>query len=463
MQMENTLNSPSRKNRVLDKKNLINAREQIKSKLNKLKMDKQLFHDSLKENFEPIFKPLESISKNVDQIKKERDSADYEKNNIFFKNMKQQPRLKITKKKKFKMEHKIAKKKKFVENGRKAKVRSDLSDNDNDDDDYKSAIADGYELMSDVEKDDYDEISRADKKNQHLEDYGTTAGPSNAYKSLDDHNDSEFEFKKSTFRASTPAPSQSPLSNDRVDFENESESLPVTPSVHNQVESKKKSDTTPSLSFQDDDDDDDDDRSIDNESLDSIQHSTIMPNEIVSKYIVALHKSDSNIDKVCGVRKDPKTDSLKLGNADIKFDNDKIYLGGKTYTISENLMNLLFMKAPIDPKILSEYEKTSYKQMLDDSSAHRLKHDPNKRIKKQNSNKFRINILSLFGAHEGQNIVWKKLSKNKHESLHGKSVDQLVDRLRLLYGSASSGNDSHYNEISKILRHLEKIGVIERP
>ena len=433
-----TQTSPSSKMRVSDKKNLINAREQIKSKLDKLKMDKQLFHDNLKQNFEPVFKPLETISKNIKQIKKEHDT-DREKNDqndVKPLQIKKEPVIKNyhyysgKNMKPRRLKKKYIVKKKVVGNAQKPKEEEeelfDLSDNNSE---YMSIIDDEHDnFTDDVEKETHDSDGEV-KEQRQVDDYGydTTAGPS-------------LPEIKSNSMTSSPV-------KDHIDFDNAS----------------------PKSGYQSDNESLDSDHSqtskivevgdlSEDESIDSDHHA----NEMVEKYIDALHRSDPDIDKVCGVKYDEQNNSLKLGNSEIKFDDGNIYLGGKSFSISENLLNLLFMKNRIDPDILTEYEKTCYKQMLDISSAHRLKHKPNERIKKHNSNKFKTNIAPLFNIHEGRSIVWKKLSRNKHEHMQQKSLHQMIDRLRLLYASANAGNDGHYGEIASIIRNLEQMGVVRR-
>lgn len=189
---------------------------------------------------------------------------------------------------------------------------------------------------------------------------------------------------------------------------------------------------------------------------------------ITNKYISLLRsKQNPLIDKIFGVREEGN--SLMIGDSIIVFDGDKVSAKGKTYQKTKGLMELLFKKQP-SSSLISKQDLKSYIQIIEDTNAHKKKHQSDGSYRNMNTNKFKFfispNLTQKLGKR--RSVEGTGLTSDYKIARIGTSMDyvywddpnELVDRLRLLVAEKAAGNPSHVNEIQSIIEELREAGYI---
>ncbi|KAL7291226.1 hypothetical protein TKK_0014839 [Trichogramma kaykai] len=182
----------------------------------------------------------------------------------------------------------------------------------------------------------------------------------------------------------------------------------------------------------------------------------------------------NNILDPTGVKKGSGNNSyqLKFGNSDISFRDKFIVLDEKhKYSITPGLVELLFKRDPIGTYVTNT-DLANFRNILQYTSAHRVKNDPNSRVKAWNQPKYTKYIHPLFNVKIGGGaLVEKSLPglwdnfkvaylKPKKYYRYWNDPNELCERLKLLLGEKNAGNSSHDNEINSIIEELREEGYI---
>lgn len=204
--------------------------------------------------------------------------------------------------------------------------------------------------------------------------------------------------------------------------------------------------------------------------------------DVVKKHIQNLKSGDSKYDNLYGVRVDPKTDKLLMGNAEIRFSHGNITLwyGNKklgVYLGSPELYDLIFLKRPpilddnslegvLDKewcKIYGEIlrkTKAPYKKFNVASGYNTSRRDKFRKIIKPLTSST-IETRSSTSGYGLKRIPTHKLYRNKNkEFIYWNKPNELVDRLRLLWSSKMAGNNNHDNEIIEIISELREEKIV---
>lgn len=188
-------------------------------------------------------------------------------------------------------------------------------------------------------------------------------------------------------------------------------------------------------------------------------------------YDYLFNTNPSNRDVTFGLYS--KNGVLYLGNLPITVEDNNIKLDDETFTGSEGLWELLTLK---EPKSYNQDDLSAYEHLIIKSSSHRQRNDPNNpNFKASNGNKYkkiikpmltRRNLLrsrqpqTLSLAEEmGGSGLRKILSNTPVEYVYWNTLDELLDRLYVAWGSIQSGNTSPVlrNEVVNILQEIKEI------
>lgn len=158
-----------------------------------------------------------------------------------------------------------------------------------------------------------------------------------------------------------------------------------------------------------------------------------------------------------------RTDGVNwfIGNMSVEFQNDNLIISNETFNLSDGLLNLL---TSTHPKRYSTKDLSDYKEILLLTNAHRRHFNPNEHIKSSSSWKYANIIAKLFPPKRTYDAKTRAVHENNEaprEPLEAPlDVNELVDRFRQLHNGKPEENPN-LPEIMRILRELEKLGVIE--
>uniref|UniRef100_A0ABD2W8D1 DUF8207 domain-containing protein n=1 Tax=Trichogramma kaykai TaxID=54128 RepID=A0ABD2W8D1_9HYME len=181
----------------------------------------------------------------------------------------------------------------------------------------------------------------------------------------------------------------------------------------------------------------------------------------------------NNILDPAGVKKGAGNNSyqLKFGNADISFRDNFIILDDRhKYDITPGLVELLFKRDPVGTYVTNT-DLANFRNILQYTSAHKVKNDPNARIRLWTQSKYTKYIHPLFNVKNGGALGKKLLPrlwgnfkvaylKPKKYYSYWNDPNELCERLKLLLGEKNAGNNSHDNEIHSIIEELREEGYI---
>lgn len=172
-----------------------------------------------------------------------------------------------------------------------------------------------------------------------------------------------------------------------------------------------------------------------------------------------------NLDDTYGLKWIPSLQVFTIGNSPAQIRNDRIVIGNKQYVGRPGLYELLIKKNP-NKLLYNSYDLSTYKEILEKTSAHKVDYDENENLQTQNSNKFKNVIKKLFvdeaGSSESEQIasgsgMWKNLLRGgKIDYKYWDDPNELIERLRLLIASTEAGNTAHNNEIQEIIQELRE-------
>lgn len=161
-------------------------------------------------------------------------------------------------------------------------------------------------------------------------------------------------------------------------------------------------------------------------------------------------------DRLYGVRY--RAGKWMIGDSDVEIDNtDSISVKGKVYKGTPGLYELLFMKLP---KNYNEDDLMQYKSILLATNAHRQKYKNNTRINGNSGVKYKLVISKLFPQKKRTGSGYMKMMNTSIDYVHWDDPNELVNRLRMLTASQSSGHTGHANEIVSIVEELREAGII---
>ena len=203
--------------------------------------------------------------------------------------------------------------------------------------------------------------------------------------------------------------------------------------------------------------------------------------DVIKKHLENLRSGDPKYDTVYGVRLDPHTDKLRMGDTEVRFSSGNITLwrGNKkvgTYSGSPKLYDVIFMRYPSmlrsdgELDLIGDEDFKKYGEILKDTKAPYKNYDIKQNLNKTKWKKFNEIIKPLISStvmtrsRTGLGLPHmpiQKLYNNKGvDYVYWNKPKELVDRLRLLYSSKMAGNSGVNNEILSLLEEMREEGLI---
>ncbi|XP_055842789.1 uncharacterized protein LOC129913576 [Episyrphus balteatus] len=183
--------------------------------------------------------------------------------------------------------------------------------------------------------------------------------------------------------------------------------------------------------------------------------------------------SNSLHDKIYGPYFDAESNSNKLGRSNFKInDENNIIIDEEIFYGTEGLLELVLSKNP-RKSIYNTEDLKQYQKILQKTCAHLRNHDINSQVKGNRGQKYKKIIKPLI-----QSITKSKQTKvgnaymdmdssptmiysaNPIDYVYWDNPNELVDRLRLLIASETSGHNNHKNEINSIVEELREQNII---
>lgn len=187
----------------------------------------------------------------------------------------------------------------------------------------------------------------------------------------------------------------------------------------------------------------------------------------IQQYLQKLGSTDAKeLDTEYGVRK--LKQGLKIGNAPVDFNGDKMTLLDKTYRVTPGLASLIFERGSFT-SLPTESDQNTYRSIIRATSAHKKNYSPGQEIRRSNSVKYREIIKPLVLSPEQpkfgsallpQYMIAPQSTSRQTDYVYWDNPNELVDRLRLLIASQAAGNTSHTNEIFSIIEELREAGIV---
>lgn len=202
--------------------------------------------------------------------------------------------------------------------------------------------------------------------------------------------------------------------------------------------------------------------------------------DVIKQHIENLKSGDHKYDTIFGVRLDPHTDKLRMGNVEIRFSNGNIALwyGNKnlgTYSGSPKLYDVIFMRYPLmlrsKEDAIDDEEYQIYGEILKKTNAAYKNYDVRQGLNKNRWKKFNEIIEPLLSSstvmtRSKTGLGFPHMSSQKLYNSRGvdyvywNKPKELVDRLRLLYSSKMAGNTGVDNEILSLVEEMREEGII---
>lgn len=230
---------------------------------------------------------------------------------------------------------------------------------------------------------------------------------------------------------------------EQFDYEEQSEERPfLTDNDSNSKTVKNKKDSSVNAS--------------DNITLDESIGSIHSP--LVKHYLSRVSQVNSpKFDNIYGIRKNGS--DYKIGNTKVDFDSGgDIVIKNKKYAYTKGLYDLLFYAKP--PPGYTKDDLSQYKQILNDTNAHKKNYDHGSTVRSNSSYKY-SKIIKPMIYKRGQGLHdYLKLDMNSSNYTYWDDPNELVNRLRLLMSSKSAGHTGHENEIISIIEELREAKII---
>lgn len=147
---------------------------------------------------------------------------------------------------------------------------------------------------------------------------------------------------------------------------------------------------------------------------------------------------------------------LMIGNKKIEFsESGSILIDNEIYPGTEGLYKLIFMKTPnINEATKSDLE--TYRKIMEQTSLYKKKYVSSAQRVGGNSQKYRFTILPILkSVIDGKGLKFVVTNKKRNYQFWD-DPNELCERLKLLVGEKSAGNNIHDAEISSILSELKQ-------
>lgn len=165
-----------------------------------------------------------------------------------------------------------------------------------------------------------------------------------------------------------------------------------------------------------------------------------------------------------GVRFDLESDRFHIGNKEIHFEGQDIYImdgnNRVTYKGTPGFYELMFKKTPSG---YNAKDMEDYRDIVNRSSANRKNYDPEGQISGNVGPKYKNVIKRMQTApktpRRGKGLL--TVNNKQVEFVPWKNPNTLVDRLRILIASQLAGHTGHNNEIVNIIDALKTANVMK--
>lgn len=200
---------------------------------------------------------------------------------------------------------------------------------------------------------------------------------------------------------------------------------------------------------------------------------------LVRPYLIGLVTSEDEeeFDTKYGIREhvsQDKTNSLRIGTQDVKFEGPYIFIGDFKYKGTHGLYELLFKKTPGK---FTFSDVKNYKFILQNTNSYKVRYDPEGKVASSKGHKY-TNIIKPILEGKPPNVWWTRnwktgagiltmplkkqvIPHSKIEYKYWDSLEDLIDRLQLLIASKQAGHSAHDNEIMNIIMELKEANVIQ--
>lgn len=177
-----------------------------------------------------------------------------------------------------------------------------------------------------------------------------------------------------------------------------------------------------------------------------------------------IRDTQDEFDLQYGVRFDLKTDKFRIGNKELNFDGQDMYImdgpNKVEYIGTPGFYELIFKRKPVG------YNKTdydNYTDLVNRSAANRKNYDPEGQILGNAGPKYRNVIRPMMTSrHPPRRGTGLLTVNNKQvEFVPWKNPNTLVDRLRILIASQLAGHTGHNNEIVNIIDALKTANIMK--
>lgn len=190
-----------------------------------------------------------------------------------------------------------------------------------------------------------------------------------------------------------------------------------------------------------------------------------------------------NINVPFGIRS--QNNKFMMGNSLVHFsvqnnntNNETKYIvtiQDKKYELTPGLKELL-VRNKANLALVTEKDKSIYKDMLNKTNAHKRDFNPHAQTKGDKGLKYREIIKPLFSQinntkqHLADNLLNPKIGgflptfknyKKNTDYVYWDDPNELIERLKLLIASKCAGNSNHDNEIISIIEELKEAGIVK--
>lgn len=166
------------------------------------------------------------------------------------------------------------------------------------------------------------------------------------------------------------------------------------------------------------------------------------------------------------VHHDIQSDKIMFGNSELNFfsqNSPDFKIGEHQIPGTRGLFELIFMYQP-NEQVITENDKLYYGLLIRATNANKINFEENGKQIGNKSRKYTQLVkpsLTTFDTHmEHKGEGMQQYNQKPVEYIYWDDPNELVERLRLLIASRSSGNNAHVNEINSIVEELRERKII---